>query len=276
MIIISGSLFFVGTNIFSKEKTTITWARFDLPPIWIGTGKFADQGIVDYQRKIYERELTNFNHKWIIVNPRRLIELVKDKTQLYCNDGYLFPPGGNQDLIWSEAPTIVTPNHLIVRKELVKKLPIKNGKISLDEVLQLKKFLLSYSPGLPYGGTVNKVLAKHQSNKFLQPVAQKDQFAALRLLSAKRTDLVLGYPFMLTYVKDFLGLKGEFVPVLMEENSDYYPYYVVCNKHPDGQKAIEEINKVIRKYRKTKEYDRGTERWYPESTLKEYHLRNKY
>lgn len=255
---------------YAETKPTIYWTSFDLPPIWLPNGPYKGQGIVDFQRDIYIQNMPEFEHKEMTVTIARFGSLGQEKDRLYCNAGQTVPRGAIPGFLWSDTPYMIPPNYLIMRKTDLAKIPLKDGKASLENLLKDQKLTLAITPGRNYGGTIDAVLKKYDSNPRLIKVGHRDNFATLKMLNAKRIDAVIEYPFTLPYLAKVEKIKEEFDYVRVIENDRHYPYFVMCNDHKDAPRAIAKINKLIKKYHNDPMYQKGVRLWYPAKLRKEF------
>jgi len=250
----------------------------DFPPIFIQSGKYAGQGIIDYQMKIYEKELKEYEHKIVPVSPQRIHHMVLNTTDdLYCIGNYLDVPGltRNKEYLASDTIYTVNPNRLIIQKKNIKK--ILNGQtklVSLEELVKKQKFKLGYMFTRPYGGTVDKILTKNEKSPFLNGLKHAGQTAVLKMLDAGRIDMALGYMMEANYFYKNDLLKNELVTIPLKEDQSYYEYFVACNKHPEAKAFINKINKVIKKYKNDPTFYQGFTNWYSTEGMVDFKKRN--
>lgn len=261
----------------TEAKTMVQWVAMDLPPIFVVQGEFKDQGIVDEQIKIYMRELSGFEHTKLQASPQRVSELiVRDKTGLYCSGAFLPLPGTSspKDFYMSEPVHIVPPNVLLVRADIASSLKRTKGRVSLSEILKEKKYKIAFIPGRPYGGAVNALLDQHKDSKQLYPVAHAGQDAVLKMVDSNRVDMALGYSMEANFYKKSGALKTLIQGVPLAENPENYGYFVACNKHPEGKKVIDQVNRVLQSLRTKPEFCKGYSVWYDEADLTEFKRTN--
>lgn len=259
----------------TASKEVMHWLVHDMPPAWIISGEYKNRGIVDFQRRAYISTLSEYKHIKMVGTQSRLYALLKSRDgNTYCNGGQLLTDEIKSFVISSFPVDKIMPNHIITTKEKLKKMKLLNGVVSLKTLLQNKELVLGYVKSRPYGGTVNKVVNSFKKNSNVHFFSYNKLHNLPALLDQSRVDYFFEYPFMVKYYQLVNKVKSDFVSVRMIENSDFYNYYVVCNKTEAGRNVIEKINTLLNSNRKKTIFYDGWNLWLPSYLKDKYKVSN--
>ncbi len=260
------SVFFQPTGGFAKDS--IIWLITHWPPLMeldktkqnIIGGQYGEQ-LNLLQKSLPDYEHINLNMPW-----NRFWIFAKEGEHA-CN---CMAYKNKERLEFSEFSlpfTLILPNHIIMRKETIKKLGDLES-LSLVELMQDKRFTGLLIKNRSYARNVDDLLQKHEKKSNITRHVINEE-SSLRMLSAKRTDYIIEYPSAVNHTVDkyIPKLKGEFAYVPIKEVAKFYYVYVACPKNEWGKKLIGKINDSLKKLRPEEEFRKQMKLMYGEDQL---------
>lgn len=245
----------------------ITWLKTDWPPHQITIGQYLEQGTFDKLQELVVAGLPQLTHQVKVVNLPRLEQAFLQNRQTVCSFGSLFSEK-RVTTRWYSKAVAVLPGlavHFRQNSDLSQHKAIQpDGSIDVLHLVEDKALTGVYQPNRFYPNSV--INAAQQSN--LVPQEFNSEINAVSLLLSKRVDYVVEYPErMAFYLKD--NKKNQKGPQIRSlQVSDASPYvvsYITCNKSPEGQQLIAEINKVLERLWQQSYYKTAMFYWLDES-----------
>lgn len=246
------------SNLPSNETTaTVTWLKWDDPPIFILSGKFKAQGTLDIVERDLIANLPTFNHQSLEANVRRVIQLAKEKTET-CNAGWLNTKEW-RDIFYLSTPIFKLPTNGILVKSCNREKISGSGNASLVKILREKK--LRMATGRLYGEGIDPLLHKvnYQRNKQIDVVA--NSFLAHQMLQRDRVDFTIGYPSEVNYYRAIMADSAPLSYIPLDENGDYVDVVVACSKTALGKKVIDRVNLLLKSEKRRMYYQQSLNRW---------------
>jgi len=241
------ALFLCTSNAYAKEK--LIWFIWDLPPEFIKSGKWANQGYGDKFLKYFMDRMPNYDHKIQRVNiPRWGTEVLKPNRCSAHLWGGFFP----DQLILSKPYSFTPPHVLIFPKHMEREIGPAGSSVAIQDLLKnddLKlmvqrinfnndakqsRYPVLYPWLKPYLGQKNLIELSGGRNDI-----------DLRLLNRGRADYTIGYPTTVTTQKRVYGIEGEFVTYNIREHFIFKNIYVACKNTDFGHKVIQRVNEII-------------------------------
>ena len=238
---------FIILSIFSLNtyaKNEIVWLTFDMAPAWISSGDFKNQGMIDQQRKIIQKKLSNYRHVEYSVTPKRFKKEIRTKNKTYCNAAWLAGTGDEKYLTYSNISDATLPMMIVTTKDKASMFGKKGDVVSLRNILMKKNLTLGVVSDRPYGKELDKIISTHEgqsnikftSSNFTQP---------LRMVFKGRADYSIDYPESALYYSKIESTKKSVSTFIIKEGSDCFPYYVVCVNTDEGKKVIKKVNLIL-------------------------------
>ena len=255
------------TTILGSDKSEIVWLELFLPPVWIESGEYKDQGIGDEQTKIFERRLFGYRFAEISVPWTRFQHYIKLKNKLYCNAAYINIDVSHPDLYYSIPTHFTTPKTLIIKKGN-KKFPPNASIINLDKLLQDQSLKFAFFVDRPYGVKLEAIISRYNGQRnFVNIYSPTSDVVAM--LQKGRVDYLIEYPDNFEYY-----LRSHHIPtdqfsryIIEEEGDQGVLCAVVAVKNEHGKAFIKEMNTIVNKVRGTDAFIETYMRWCPKELL---------
>lgn len=233
----------------AQSKDKLIWFIWDLPPEFVKSGPWKNQGYADKFLQFFIENLPNYDHKIQRVNiPRWSREAVKPNRCSAHLWGGFFP-----DRLLLSKPYSFTPPHVaIFHKRHEKNIGPKGTVVSLEKLLTEPDLTLVIMPLMideaakqsrypilspflfPYVGQAN--LIEQNSSK---------NIINLKFLNYGRADYTIGYPSTITTQKRLNGLNDDYIAYHIKEHRRYKNVYVACNNDDVGTDVIKKINLLL-------------------------------
>lgn len=257
--------FFCCQNSMAAE---VTWLKTDWPPHQITTGVYQEQGTFDRLQKQVMAGLPHLTHQVKVVNLPRLEQAFLQNSQGVCSFGSLFTEKRAATRWYSKAVAVLPglAVHFRQNPDLIQHQAVQtNGSIDVWKLAQDKKLTGVYQPNRSYPSSVMDA-AQHAN--FI-PQDFTSQINAAALLLSKRVDYVVEYPErMAFYLKqNQQHEQGQQIQSLVVSDSPpYVVSYITCNKSPEGQQLIAQINQVLEGLWQKSDYKTAMFHWVDEET----------
>jgi uncharacterized protein (TIGR02285 family) len=265
-------LIFSAMLLFSKEgwtKNSIAWLEAVAPPFYIHDGEFQGQGYQNLITDILKKNLPEYEHSHMIANLSRHYQQWKQGEQACGLAMYKTPE--RMEFAHFSIPSVFTlPTVLIINKENFDNFG-GTKTVSLTNLLKSNNFIIGRAKNRSYGIEFDNTLNIYGNEKNI--FAYEGPQLTLNLfemLLAGRFDALSGLPEEAMYLAETLGIKDKIMTLNIAENQVNHNAsltYVACSKTVWGKKAIEDINKVLRKVRPTESYRIAYERWLDPSSI---------
>lgn len=259
---------------FSSEpasaKESITWMLSDYPPIGIAGGPRKDAGIGDLLVRLVARHLPEIEHHYQRANLKRMLAELEAGHEV-CVPGLIKTAERERTMHFTQLPMLLlTPLSLIIRKQ-DQSLYGESDSVSLEEVIRNPSLKLGLADGASFGEQIDAIINRHKGEKHLYLDRSTSlKRGLLRMIASKRIDYSIGYPWMVEYLAEEVGLSGQFVMLKLRESASPVIWYATCSKSEWGLARIKEIDEVLMRVRPTPEYRSIAEMWLPKESLSEY------
>jgi uncharacterized protein (TIGR02285 family) len=242
----------------SKDPHTITWMRWDDPPIFVLSGPFQGQGLLDVTEKIITKKLPQYSHTPLESTVHRVLIEAEKKTYA-CNAGWLDTPEWHK-LFYFSKPVFVIPSNGILIKES------KLKEIHSLQPYSLQKFLddkpdWKLGVGRLYGEGIDDVLVKNKYQKNNKIITISTSLKVHQMLQSDRIQYTLGYPFEAVYYNELLKAKDHVVHLPLTDNKPIVNVVVACPQNEWGKEIIAQVDKVLKNPDILDEISKGVDRW---------------
>ncbi len=240
------SVFFV-SPVQSKEP--LLWFVWDLPPEFIKSGSWKNQGYADQFLQFFIKNLPEYDHTIQHVNvPRWSREILGDNRCTAHLWGGFFP-----DILLLSKPYSFTPPHVaIFHKRHQSRIGPKGTTVSIEKLLRetdltLMTMRLNFSDVAKQSRypVLHSYLAPYVGKSNLIEQSSKTNVVDLRLLKFGRADYTLGYPSTIMTQRRINNLGDEYIAYHLKEHNLYKNVYVACKQNEFGRKVIKKINNLL-------------------------------
>lgn len=266
IFILSAMLFFPEEGL---TKKSIVWLEAVAPPFFIHEGEFRGQGYEDLITDILKKNLPEYEHSHMIANISRHYQQWKQGEQACGLAMYKTPE--RMEFAYFSIPSVITlPTVLIINKENFNNFG-GTKTVSLKNILKSNNFVIGRAKNRSYGIEFDDTLNIYGNEKNIFTYEGPELTLNLfEMLLAGRIDALSGLPEEAMYLAETLGIKDNIMTLNITENLVNHNAsltYVACSKTEWGKKAIEDINRVLRKVRPTESYRTAYERWLDPSSI---------
>lgn len=250
-LLLGGALLVAAGGCAAAPDTLITWTVRDMAPFNIMEGPLKGQGIADRMLGLLQQRLPQYRHVNSRVNRARANQMFARDT-LTCDAGVLKTQEREQ-LMYFSIPTLgVVTNGVVVRRELEGEIQpyLKDGRIDLAAFLADPRQRLGVLVERSYGPSIDATLHAAAPERLLVHHGNNALGSLLQMQQHGRISALLGYWPEVRYLAETDGVDVSdlrFHPV--QGMPSYLLAYVGCSKTPEGKRAIEAINEVIRELR---------------------------
>lgn len=230
---------------------TIFWYHSDFPPLSILYGPDKHTGAADQWNSYIRSRMPQFKHELVEANTARTIEELKRKDNA-CNSAMIKTPAREKFALFSEPIIELLPNGLITLQTRLGELSPylnENGEVRLTKLLASHKFRIGVASGRSFGNTIDGLLQADSARSTVVPFAAPDIFLSgfTRMANKQSIDAVIGYAVELSFAARRIGRDpGQFVFLPIAENNSLTVGHIACSKSLLGEKAIAQINDIIR------------------------------
>lgn len=240
---------------------TVIWLTTDLPPQYIGEGKFAGLGIKDQQLRLILGELKEYDHREIQASIGRLWYEMQREDGV-CGLGVLRSPEREKIAVFTERPVPVPGFRLIIKTDHLDAFrPFMTGEDEID-LAALKK-----NHRLTGGYVVDRVYPAQMMEFITDPEHQSRLERSVgserlyQLLRSNRVDFVLGLGYEARY---FDKLQDDYAPLtaLTVKGTDrLIKGYTACSDRPLGREVIARIDALQREDSFWRQWVAPLQRW---------------
>jgi uncharacterized protein (TIGR02285 family) len=264
-----------GSSAAAAERELI-WYRIDLPPIYIFEGPYRDkelQKISDaailaaLQAKGYQVTYRNANLERILHGLRN--------HERACTTSMVTSAELAKELVFSIPHSISLPGAAIVLKsrlaEFQPHLDAK-GRLSLDAALR-SALRLGIAAGRSYSGAIDEALQRNtQRPNVFRRKGEDISAGLLRMLTTRRIDYTLQFPWEASYVARTLGLPEtqQIVSLPIQGMPDYVTAGGASPRNDRGRRGVAIMNEAILGMRDTPQNHELKEFWLDENSRQLY------
>jgi uncharacterized protein (TIGR02285 family) len=263
VFLMMGFLFFAELSV---ARETITWVNENFPPAFILDGPDKGNGITDGAVSVYKKYLPEYNHRHLIANMTRILELMKTGKKV-CYAGFI-KTTEREKYIQFSLPNIITyANTIIAKKDSINLLFGTKKSASLKTLLKKDKLKLGLTHGRAYGGVIDQLLSTYagtNKNIFFRS-GQNELLGLLEMMDHKRIDYTIGYPWEVAYLANQINKRNQYsvISIRETEGQQWVLSYAGCPKNEWGKKFIQKLNAVLIKVRPKEDYIHHLLKWYP-------------
>ncbi len=241
-----------------KEENVITWIQWDDPPIFILSGPFVGQGLLDVTQKVVSTRLRQYIHKTIEGTVPRVLKEGEKKSPI-CNAGWLDTPQWGKIFYFSKPVFVIPSNGILISSKHVEEVA-KLRPYSLQKFLDAKPNW-KLGVGRLYGEGIDEVLFNNNYTKNPKIITISTSLKVHEMLHSDRIQYTLGYPFEAVYYNKLLKSDHEVEYLPLTDNAQFVNVVVACPKTDWGKKVIEDVNKVLQDPKVLDEIKAGVDRW---------------
>ena len=253
-----------------KLLDSLEWGSIDLPPIHnISKGEFIDLGCTDELISIFNSSFKIDKKPKIFPAKRFLIELKNSET--LCNPFLKKTDKRSEILYYSKFPTSFIPTYVIIVTDK-KYTELKSKTLSVEKILSDKNNKIGLQITRSYGKILDPIIKKYENNKNIRYNYNKNLYVELlNKLKYEKLDFIIALPMEIEYFAKKLDLSNfRYIKIEELKKSPYTVSYFGISKTKKGKKIIDQVNKILPKLRKTKNYKLAFERWIGKDLIKKY------
>lgn len=232
-------------NLYAQEE--IVWLITKEPPITdMEDGEASGYGI-DLLKFIHD-DLIDYKHSIVTAGNYKRLAREVNEGPLACALGLFKTEERLKTMYFSDLPAFYFFNiQIVMRKSMFVELQ-QPQELSLDKLLQSKKYKLGISKGRTYSDAIRDVLAKYSGAENIYLNSQGNVAEGLlKMLLTKRIDYMFLYPEEAMYLSDKLDSKDKIVTVPILEAAMLSSSWAVCTKNKEGKKVIDSVSQSLAK-----------------------------
>lgn len=251
----------------------IIFYEFDFPPFLITSGEFAEHGILNYFKKVFLAEFSDYDLTVHQSNDMKIWSELNKKPNVIISAG-LKTSERLQQGIYSIPYLLLLPNGIIIDRsnyDNIKPYLNEIGEVKLEALITESRLKGGISLEQVYGGIIDETLTKHRYNKNIYPDYFKSFEDKIYTVSNRELDYVFGFPVEAEFfMKKHPETGGEIMNLAIEGMTEFSLVYMIVSKSELGQTMIEEINTFINKTIRQKEFHEKYEYWLDEENKIRY------
>lgn len=203
------------------------------------------EGVVYELQRLIEQALPEFEHSYVISNPKRLIHEMQSGTQR-CST--ILP--WNAELVRAGyfVPYIPTlPLQLIVRADTAEDIPIENGRVSLEKLVQSPRLRGGIVDGRGYPTELQPYIDQGLANQHITAINSQSSGAnLLSMISYGRLDYNLEYPAVVKSHSGTASLPHPLRGIPIIENIQMSPAGLYCPRNFWGKSMASRLDNAVR------------------------------
>jgi len=256
---------------------TITWVNDNLAPAFILNGPDKGKGIVDGVVEIYKKHLPEYNHKHLVANMPRILDLMRTGANV-CYAGFFRTPEREKFVTFSAPNLINYMGVIVIRKDKRQSISENQHTLSLKKIFSEKQLRPGLTQGRSYGNIIDMIIKSYVNNNdnILFRAGEDSLKGLLGMLYSGRIDFTIGSPWEIPYLAKQIDKEDAFRTIFIEEgkNQRWIKNYIGCPKNDWGKKLIHKINKILLQVRPSEEHMYHQLKWFPKEM--EGDIRNAY
>lgn len=259
-------------DVFIKKevkKTSIPWAVTDWSPYYILKGPYRGQGRMDRLKKVIADSLPKYQFADVYADMPRTLDLWKEHKNA-CSGAALITPEREKWAYFTALSFQVPHEYVIVtsKPDILQ----KNSDVppSLRDFLEQKNLKAAFAANRSYGPVIDSLLkdaAKENSN-IHQVRSSEGYMALLKMVHKGRYDYTIEYEAVVRDYNDRIFPEKPLYSKLLKEAFPSTVFYFACTKNAWGKKVILQVDQVLQKVAKSKEYQNAVESWLEPETVK--------
>ncbi len=231
----------------SDNESMIYWAKPGFAPLYISSGASRNRGFGDLTLAAIGEFLPQYQHVDMRANYVRVMSELRRGSKICA---ILHKTPEREEFAYYSNPLLVIPSYQIyihsTEKERFKSLSgWETGRVSFNDLLANHKPLrIAQTPSHSYGKARDSVIRRHQKNLMVVR-SYAGQMSVIKMLVAKRVDLILEFPWVVNHHLEELKIKSsQLHKVVLTDVPSSEPAFIACPKTPWGQKLITELNQI--------------------------------
>lgn len=258
------------------DENTIYWAKPGFEPLYIPSGALRNSGIGDLTISAIGKLLPQYQHKTMRANYIRVISELRRSSKVCA---VLHKTPEREEFSHFSNPLVIIPSYQVYihssEKEQFENLPGWNeGKVSLNDLLSSRMGLrMAQTPSHSYGEDRDKIIRKNRKNLDIV-YGYAGQKSLIKMLLAKRVDLILEFPWVVNHHLPGLKVKSsQLHKILLADVPSNQLAFIACPKSPWGKRVITALNNIEPPlHALTKPY---VEKWLAPVEVEEYRRANR-
>lgn len=225
--------------------TELVWETMPLAGVAeLKNGKPAD-GIIYAAQMLLEEQMPEFSHQYEVSAPKRLV-LNMARGKRSCSTSTLRHP--DRDAVGYFIPFLPTqPMQLVVRRELLEKLPLLDGQVVLTDLIKTEglKGIIVGSRGYP--SELTELLSKGTQNQSLDVISSTSSGAnVIGMIQRRRADYTLEFPIVFNSLLALNEAEGRLLGLPIRENQALSESGVYCSRTVWGKSMAKRIDQAVR------------------------------
>ena len=258
ILVLLSSLLFNSAHVWAKP--ILTWGVLHWPPLMILKGEDKGQGRYDLYLKLFQEQMTGYEHVNQEMNWKRQWRDIKN-GQPICNILSFKNPARELIAEFSYPTSITLPNRIIVKKQLFEHLG-KPTSLSFVELMANKQYsgILQFSRS--YTATLDLLLEAHEEGSNITR-SSVDSEHLVKMLLIGRFDYLVEYPYIANYLaRQHIDLGDNLVSIAIKEMQAYSIGHLACPKTAFGKQVIIDYNRAFINIKDSKKYQELMESWH--------------
>jgi uncharacterized protein (TIGR02285 family) len=238
----------LGSPVSAQPKETLIWLLRDLPPTMILEGPKKGQGIIDQMLPLLIAGMPQYQHSLMRVNRARGMQMLHEAS-LTCDPSLVRTKEREQWITFSIPAFRAVSNGLVVRQEdrAVLEPFLVDGEVDLAAMLASSRKKVGVVAERSYGQFLDTLLKQALPDALTRHYGNDALGSLLQMQRLGRLQVVLGYWPEIRYKANQAQIADdqlEFYPV--KGTGKYLSGHIGCSNTPQGRKAINEINQLLR------------------------------
>lgn len=238
----------LSSTVWAQPKETLIWLLRDLPPTMILEGPKKGQGIIDQMLPLLIAGMPQYQHALMRVNRARGMQMLHEAS-FTCDPSLVWTKEREQWITFSIPAFRAVSNGLVVRQEdrAVLEPFLVDGEVDLAAMLASGRKKVGVVAERSYGQFLDTLLKQALPDALTRHYGNDALGSLLQMLRLGRLQVVLGYWPEIRYKANQAQIADdqlEFYPV--KGTGKYLSGHIGCSNTPQGRKAIDEINQLLR------------------------------
>jgi len=238
----------LSSTVWAQPKETLIWLLRDLPPTMILEGPKKGQGIIDQMLPLLIAGMPQYQHALMRVNRARGMQMLHEAS-FTCDPSLIWTQEREQWITFSIPAFRAVSNGLVVRQEdrAVLEPFLVDGEVDLAAMLASGRKKVGVVAERSYGQFLDTLLKQALPDALTRHYGNDALGSLLQMQRLGRLQVVLGYWPEIRYKANQAQIADdqlEFYPV--KGTGKYLSGHIGCSDTPQGRKAINEINKLLR------------------------------
>lgn len=239
-----------GVNSLSPQAAhsseTIYWLWFEQAPYFIGNDPSVGQGIGDQLTRYYQKNLPEYEHQNIRVNPIRYDAMIE--KEMICVPVAWLTENEREHLIHTRPHTLEPPAGIYIHASKRTLFGKPGTTLSLRDLLKNPNLTLGVLRGMEYSPEVDQLLLQYEGEKNLLLIDAPMTEINLNLLRLNRLDYLIGLPGQKRTLQNN-GESDEYIFYGISEIHNYIPMYSHCSNSKTGRAIVEKLEHLLTKDR---------------------------